>query len=255
MSLIGLLATGAGTGGVVGGAASVPLVLSSAVNIVFDGDSITNDFLASGLDALVKERLDALSARNGATLSINGGLGINGQTWDAMLVNRADLDAAWVDGKTNVLIVAETTNSVFVDGRTAAQTITDAQFYLSSIRATHLWNILLWGTIPRGWGDETGHPGEVAKNTAMATVDAYMAANYVDMGARGYVEVRTGIPQFNHNGSSAASFSAYQSTWNETGPWVHPTDGTFPSGATPGTGKRAIAAKIVDALLTMTIPG
>lgn len=254
-----LTALAAATATSEGGTPPAPnyLVLSPSVNIVFDGDSITDDFLATGMDTLVSERLTMLGKLNGASISNSGGLGVPGQTWADMRTTSADLAAAWIPGKTNVLVAGETTNSVFNTGRSAAQTISDASAYIAMAAGMHPWIILLWGTIPRGHADEATYAGEAANNTTLISVDTYMQANYTTIGAHGYADVRSGTPMFDHNGSNAASFVAYQSYWNEAPPnvsswstlgWVHPKDGVFPVGSTPGTGKRAIAAKIATAI-------
>ena len=131
--------------------------------------------------------------------------------------------------------------------------------------ALHPWIILLWGSIPRGHADETTYPGDAALNAAMMEVDAHMAANWADMGAHGWVDVRAGTPMFDHDGTDPTQFAAYQSAWAESPPsgggwnavdlgWTHPKDGTFPSGTTPGTGKRAIAAAIAAALTDGRLP-
>lgn len=236
------------------------LVLSPAVNIVVDGNSITNDFQATGLDDLIRARLDTLGLRNGATITTGGGLGINGQTWRDATASNADLLAAWQPGKTNVLIAGETTNSILTFGATVAQTIADATAYLAAA-AARSWIILLWGSIPGGRADEASMPGQAQRNRDMIAVDQHMASHYREMGAHGYISPRAGCPMFDHDGSDPARFAAYQAAWNEAPPWstgqggwVHPKDGDWPTASAPGTGKRAIAAGIATAVTDGTLP-
>ena len=247
----------AATGG--GGSAYVPdpLVLSPAVQVVFDGNSIT----ARGMDAAVSLALGP--DRNGASISTNGGIAIHGQKWIDMANAHADVTAAWDDTKAyHVLVVNETTNSIRAGGTNTAQTIADAQTYLDAVLAEKPWVVLIWGTVPAGHANAVDFPEEFVENDTMLEVDAYMAANYRAMGAHGYVDVRSGVPQYDHDGRDIEIFRAYASTWaeqentSEWAPsgWVHPAMGVDPGPGEPGTGVKVIASRIADALSNGSLP-
>lgn len=225
------MAAGAGTA-----PAPAPALVAwnSGTHLHVDGNSIYAAHLAQAMDTLIWEI--APFSTSGATRSNSA---IAGQTWQDMKNNPGEVDAAWVAGKTNVLLLSETTNSVFNEGKSVSEIIQTATQYIAARQAAHPWRILLSGTIPRG-----GTASDATNNAKLSEVDAYMAANYKDMGAHGYVGFRD-IPMYNHDGTTAAPFTNYQTAWNETAaPWIHPKDGSTAS----NTGKRAMAAKIATAL-------
>jgi hypothetical protein len=83
--------------------------------------------------------------------------------------------------------------------------------------------------------------GEVDQR--FAETDAYMAANYRDMGAHGFVGFRD-IPMFNHDGSTVAAFTAYAADWRETAtPYIHPdNEGKIPMAVKIGAALQALPA-------------
>lgn len=240
---------------------SSALRLGPDVSIAIDGTSIADDTSgAPGMDDLIGQHLGALLA--GATISTGGGAGTNGQNWRDMYAAPADVDARLTPGRHNILVCDGTINSVS-SGRTYAQTLDDARRYIAARRAAGWDAVLVWGSHPHGHGDYAGTSAatmtaEAAINATSAAVDAYMAdpAHWDDLGVDGFVDVRV-IPQYAHDGTTAAAFQAYQSAWWEAPPstvawptlgWIHPLVGTWPSGGSLGTGKRAIAALIGDVL-------
>lgn len=243
---LSLLATG-------GAPPPPPIVVQSGDHLHFDGNSITNEFLASPLSLLAREWLDT----QGISVTVSH-TGINGQTWDHMGYGRSDValafDAITATGR-KWLIVGETTNAAFNASLSTPQIEASARRAIALLRGDRPWDrVVGWGTIPRGHGDHTTYPSEAGWSQSLIDVDAAMAADPADFGLDAWVDVRDSSPQFDHDGSSAAAFSAYQATWNEAPPsglwvdlgWCHPKDGTF----SPPTGKRAIAATIGAALLT-----
>lgn len=244
MISLALLAGGEAT------ATQAPTV-QSGDHLHFDGNSITNAFLASPISTLVAEWL----ASQGVTVTVSHS-GINGQTWADMGAARSDVavafDAITATGR-KWLLVSETTNSAFNQGQTTAQIIASAKRCIALMRADRPWDfVVCWGTIPRGHGDNATYPDEAGWSQSLIDVDAAMAGDPADFGLDQFIPARSSSPQFDHDGSVAAGFAAYQSTWNEAPPdglwvdlgWCHPKDGTFD----PPTGKRAIAAAIGAAL-------
>lgn len=168
---------------------------------------------------------------------------IPGQTWADMRMNAQDVDGAYVDGKTNVLVCGDTTNSIFggwsgvtygVDG-----TLAEARRYLAARRAAHPdWIILVCGTIPRG-----GTPDYAQANADARTVDETMRADLADLGAHGYCDFRAD-PYFDDDGTDAAA-----SGWmgvsglcmEDAAPFIHPL----------GAARDSFAARIASALQTL----
>lgn len=243
-----------------------PLALSSSTNIVFDGNSITAPFLVEGMaDSLV---VALGSARNGAAITHAATPGDN---WGKMRDQADAIDALWNPSATsNVLIINEDTNEVW-GGLSVEQVLTKRQQYIDRIRSVHPWVIVLWGTMPRGKNSEANH---LLYNARLIEIDNWTTDNWTTMGIHGWVPIRD-IPMYAHDGSDDDDFRAFQLPigWTETdvynpapisdytnwlaGGWVHPAAGVLPGvdGLHPmGTGKRAVAAKIADALTDGSLP-
>lgn len=133
-------------------------------------------------------------------------IAISGQTWRKMNgldgYSAADVDGAWVAGKTNVLILWEGTNSIS-SGRTAAQAIQDATDYITARQAAvnaaypgKRWIILVGTCLPR----QNSGTDQTLVDTLNATIDSYNAllrAQYKTMGAHGLFDVRQEGSPFN----------------------------------------------------------
>lgn len=232
--------------------AAPQVVVQSGDHLHFDGNSITNGFLASSVDVLVKEYL----ATKGITVTTSH-TGRNGQTWDDMADGPGDVAYAY-DNITGTgkrwLVVSETTNAVFNTNQTAAQCLASARRCIAVLRSQRPWDrVIGWSSIPRGHADWVTYPDEQRWNEALIDVDAAMSADPADLGLDCWIDART-VPQFAHDGHDPAAFASYQAAWNEGPPdvsvwsvlgWTHPKDGTFD----PPTGKRAIARAIGEALI------
>lgn len=221
--------------------APAKIVWNNTVNLHVDGNSIYAPWGSKGMDQVIFEETPTIGT-SGATRTNTA---IAGQSWQDMIDNPADTDNAWVEGKTNVLLLSETHNTIASKNKTATENIQLARQYIAARRAKHPWIILLVGTIPAGGNPDTLTPGGVitwgTANSRFTETDAYMAANYQDMGVHGYVDLRS-IPMYNHDGSTIAAFTAYAANWTETAaPYVHPNNG----------GKIPMAQKIGAALLDL----
>lgn len=219
------------------------LDLSGTVRLVVDGNSIMTDAYSSvgAFDDSLRQ-VEPLAS----TVDTSSSVAISGQTWTNMTANHADVDAAWVDGATNILYLGETRNQVVIDYGTNG--ITDQptlvarckaaiENYLTAVRAVHPgWCVIMGGTLPSGGADTTRYQVE---NAAFSEVDAWLAANVDALDLYAFVGFRNHAA-FNHDGTAAAPFQAYPTFWHETADrWTHPLD--------PG---KAIMAQNVNAAVT-----
>lgn len=190
--LLSLLAASSGSGGAVApGRPVVPrLKLSPDVHVHVDANSLFAKWIAPGIETVGD--LGAAIKAAGATSSNSA---IPGQTWDDMRLRADDVDAAYVPGKTNVLITGETTNQIYNAGSTPEQAIQKAQQYISARKALHPdWIILLVGTIPRA-DLSTPELNEDA-NQRLLDVDRYQKTHLEDLGVHGFVDVRGFAPEW-----------------------------------------------------------
>ena len=227
-----------------------PLVPTS--QIVVDGNSISaNHGLVPTLAELLSTRLPVQCASTA----------ISGQTWQGMLADHADVDAAWDDQATNhALVVNETTNSIRT-GRSVADTKQDITDYFEAVRSAHPWVIVAWSALPVGHADEGAYPGEIVKNAGIVEINDWMSANRKALGIDTWLDARA-IPQYGHDGSNPAAFEAYQAGWQEVPPsalwemfgWLHPTTGAWPTTGNAGVGKAALAGMIASAFESGQVP-
>ena len=195
---------------------------SSATNVVWHGNSLVAGVGSTGGQTLpVQVAALAPMAGSGAS-TVNGG--VNGQDWGGMQSTAASVvDAAWVSGKINVLLLWETTNSVFGYLKTASQTQTLIADYVAARKAVHPWTVLHLTTIPRaGGGNVTDQTARDNLNAVMASVDTYVKANYRGMGIDAVCDVRQAGSPFAFANYLPATFDAIGSLWSEgTGAQIH----------------------------------
>jgi len=129
----------------------------------------------------------------------------------------ADVDAAFVNGKYNLLFAWETTNAVFNTGRTAAQVIQDANDYIAARLAAHpTLKIIMLRTLPRQVGPVvTDLASRIERNQTNDAVDAYFAANYRACGLSAFVDIRRSGSPWAFTDYTDASFAANDSLWYE----------------------------------------
>lgn len=168
------------------------LALDSTLNVVCDGNSITTNWPGSAdapptIASLLLPKLPA-----GA---VTKDLGIAGQTWDNMATTATDVDAAWIPGRTNILIAMETTNSVAIGNQTGAQAWASCKAYLNRVLSVHPWKIVLCGSLPR----KIYVGGPVQWETYMREFDALARAGFRAAGAHVFCDFRTGDSPFNHD--------------------------------------------------------
>lgn len=205
-----------------------PKWTSGAINLVFDGNSITRGQGATNaihnLTACVARRTPYVGTSQPALQN----LGVDGQTWRMMdgldAGSSADVDAAWTVGKTNVLIAWEGTNSLQA-GRTVLQAVGDATTYLANRQAANSWDVRVIATaMPRGQADVAS--GTIAGMNALIDAwNTYIRANYIAMGFTHLIDVRTGNSPYNFNSYTAGDFTAAAPYYYQTDAVnTHPND-------------------------------
>lgn len=189
------------------------LTLTSTVHVHIDSNSIPASWVYPPIEDV--DELDVLIAHTGITITNSS---VTGQAWTAMTSSATDVDGAYDGAKTNVLVIGETTNSVFNDGRTAAQTIGDFQAYLAGRLAAHPWQyVVMLGTLPRG-----GQSSDATNNGRLLTVDDTIRADLPTYGLDAFVYYRD-IADFSGTGNTQAGFMTSGTTCLETvAPFIHP---------------------------------
>lgn len=190
---------------------------SSSLKIILDGNSIFYGYGGTAMHTLLGA--DPWLSGTGATLA---NVAISAQTWRMMngldTGSASDVDGAFASGKTNILVCMEGTNSIAtaIGNKTGAAAFSDATDYIAARKAANpTLRVVLCGTLPRD-GSE-GH-----NNTEQAAYDALCRVNYRAVGAEAFIDWRAGTSIFNHDGTSAARFTADQTYWYESSAWIHP---------------------------------
>lgn len=140
-------------------------------NIVVDANSLFARWVAPGIQEVAGFK--SLIQSTGANV---GNCAIPGQNWADMTKNASDVQGLWRDGKKNILVTGETTNSIFVEGATVAKTVADAKAYIAARRASQKWDyIVMCGTIPRG--DKATAQENVELNKRLIEADKQLRAD------------------------------------------------------------------------------
>lgn len=258
MSLLALIANQQAGGGTTPNPTPAPrFPLDGTGQVIVDGNSISaNHGSRPTLANLLAERLggDGLLVTNAAT---------NGETWQIMVEGGEITPAQRRDTNRPFLAVVmnETTNSIRT-GRGVESTQQDILDYTAMIRATWPWAVIIaWPALPVGHGDDTAYPLDRDRNHQITQINDWMAANQSELSIDVWADLRTAIPQYNHDGNEPEPFRAYATAWQEQEGstswqqfgWLHPDTGTWPTTG-PGTGKRAIAAHLAELFATGQIP-
>lgn len=203
------------------------LAFSSAVNLVWAGNSLVQGTGASiGAKTLPNQTAALAPVTGSGAATVNDG--ISGYSWANMVTGAATIDAAWVNGKTNVLILWETTNSVFNEGLTGLQCIAAAQSYIAARRAVHPWIMVVLTTLPREAGPLVStQPQRDAANAEMVVFNNYVLQNRASLGADRVVNVRPAGSPFAFANYLPASFDATQTYWYETTGRIHLVDAGY----------------------------
>lgn len=223
------------------------LDLSGTVNLVVDGNSIMTSAYSSvgAFDASLR----LYAPLSGVDTSTS--VAISGQRWENMTADHSDLDAAWVDGVTNLLILGETRNQIVIDWNnginTQAALVASCkaaiEAYLPAIRAVHPgWKIIMLGTLPSG-GDSV-YSRYAIENAAFSEVDAWLHTQVDTLDLYAMVSFRNHAA-FDHDGTASQPFEDYQPLWFEGSPrYTHPRD----------AGKALMAQNVNAAVSDLAVP-
>lgn len=139
--------------------------------IAVDGNSLYARWIAPAINDVSK--FGALVKGSGAN---SGNVAVPGQTWADMIKNASDIDGLYVPGKKNILVIGETTNSIYNEGASVEKTVSDAKAYIAARRAAHKWEkIILCGTIPRA--DKSSQAENRSLNQRLLEVDARLRSD------------------------------------------------------------------------------
>lgn len=179
-------------------------------NIICDGNSLT-----AGVGGFAWP--NGLKTREGFTTCTIAQFAVSGQTTLQMSSNAADIDGAWKDGKRNVLVVWEGTNSICNANpfRSAALAAGDMQAYIAARLALHPWIVLVGTCLPRQTA--MGQTQTTDQNTILDAYNALVRANYRAWGAKGLFDVRQAGSAFNVSDYQMASFETMA---DSTGYWA-----------------------------------
>lgn len=203
------------------------LKFSASVNVVWDGNSLVYGQGASYVggirnNAVTQTANRAPIAGSGATVT---NLGVSGQTWAQMNSSASDVDAAWIDGKTNLLVLWETTNAVCSQSssQTPAQCLSAIRTYVTNRRAARPWVIVCLTTIPREYGFAVNDQAtRSAKNADLLAVDAALKANPAEYGLDRVIDLRRPGSPFAFSSFSSSDFDSAGAIWQEpAGTRVH----------------------------------
>lgn len=163
----------------------------SAVNIIFDGNSLVAGFQASSSNMAMPAQMSRLSPLNGAVDVTN--IGVSGQTINQMRARGAQYaDASYVGGKKNIYFPFEGTNTVCNNGsgKTGRAAASDYEALIQERLAAHPDLVVVaMTTIPR-FGIEAWSIAE--GNAQLQAFDDYVRANWRSMGCKALVDVRAG---------------------------------------------------------------
>lgn len=170
--------------GIIGGRRQVQFT-AERVNFVFDGHSlVAGDGVTGGQTLTVQ--LAALPPISGQFVIAN--FGVNGQQITDMISSAGDIDAAWVEGKTNFLGFWGATNTLNF-ATTVATACAQVAQYISARQALHPWKVILVTELPRRNQGATQEQTD-ALNAKLNEYNAYIRANFKAMGAVAVVDVR-----------------------------------------------------------------
>lgn len=160
-----------------------PNYSSTTHNIVFDGNSLIAGTGASTQYVANKVMADPIF--NGMTVK---SYGIVGQTWESMQSNITDVNASYVAGRRNILIVWEHTNTIVALNKTADQSLADMQAYIDAVKAVNDWEVYALTTLPRRQKHSSKTIAE--SNAILIDVNNKMKANWKSLGLDGVIDIR-----------------------------------------------------------------
>ena len=192
------------------------LTIDETFKVIIDANSIwSNQMGIPGIDDLYP--WTAFEASSGVVVA---NVSIAGQQWEHMASNISDVVSAYDGTKTNVLMSAETRNSV-MNGKTFEQTLVEIGDYYNAI-LTALPDIIpvYMEALPT-----EGLASAADENATILAVDHYVRDHLPEFGIKKYIKNRD-ISDFSGDGASRQGFMTSPTTCLEgatAGPYVHPT--------------------------------
>lgn len=212
-----------------------PTFTAAKYNIVFDGNSLIYGQGAT-YTQFIAGQLTLSKLLNGSGITCRS-FGIPGQTWGDMIANHADVDAAFVPGKRNILFCWEGTNAIFNSARTGIVAAQDAGRYAQAMKAVNpSWEIIVMSTIPGRYTSSLGvtNFGSVdAVNRQVDIHNLYLQQNLKSLGFDGYLDLRCDGSPYAFKNYTDADFTARNAYYlaseqlTGTGVYVHQQDAGY----------------------------
>lgn len=201
---------------------------AGATNVVFHGNSLMAGVYST---ATMPQRVQALPPISGQLTVTN--IGRPGYTWDNLSADAGNVDALYVAGKTNILVVWEGTNTIKNNGFNGLACYNNAASYTAARLALHPWWVIHMTTLPCRYSSFTDSDAD-AMQVGIADYNALLRANFGTIGAKALVDLgQPGGPFVPPPNNSTAAFSAMtragSTIWTpaEPGQWVHINDNGY----------------------------
>lgn len=154
------------------GGAGARRITPGSMRLLFDGNSFLDPaYPQYNIGAVVR------ASTIGASFASYANIGISGQTLEDMRTNVSDLTTN-LSAATCVLVIMETTNSVFNIGDTKAQTLTALNAYTSFVKSSSPAAVIVYcGTVPRKATPAAGGATMMQGNQTLVDVDTDVDAN------------------------------------------------------------------------------
>jgi hypothetical protein len=190
------------------------LKLGPGTRVIFDGNSLVAGTGATAGVSDYPTQCAALAPISGSGATyIN--IGIGGQQWGGMTASNA-ANAQWQDGKINILVAQETTNTLGnVVGATVESVAILIKAYYASLRAVHPWLTVHNTTPPMGWSATvTDQSTRDAKNLMFRQLDALIMARPAEYGVDVVCDLQRAGSPFAFADYTPARWAATASLWD-----------------------------------------
>lgn len=160
---------------------------TGGVAITGDGNSLMYGMGSTGGQNMTTQ-LAQLAPINGAINITN--VGINGQRTPSMTSDAADVDAAYVPGKINILLAWEGFNHIVGNGATPQQAYDAMATYITAQTAKYPWWVIPITCLPFYGGDGSSQAYLDSSNQLLDQYSALLKANWKSIGCKGVVDVK-----------------------------------------------------------------
>ena len=199
---------------------------TAGVNVVLAGNSLIVGYGTTANSNAIGPQLKAMSTLNNLVTPLMRG--VSGQTTRQMNgldggTGLAALQSSWVEGKVNVMIVWEYTNSIFNTGnnRTGVQAAQDMADFIAARLAEHPWRIVVMTGLPRFQITPPAGTTIDSLNAEMNIANQLMRDNFRAWGAVALCEMRGTGTLFDLPNYAFSTFDALQ--YNGVSPWTSTT--------------------------------